>query len=89
MASSIQYLDQFLDPLSELLTPAVAQKIVDLRADEVLQKRVDYLASKANEGTLTVEEEQEYKSYIEAADMVGILQAKARQFLARNPASHR
>jgi len=85
MATTMDYLDQFLDPIREAFTPAVARKIADLRADKALQARVDELASKANEGRLTAEEDAEYKSYIEAAGIVGVLQAKARRFLADHP----
>jgi hypothetical protein len=29
---------------------------------------------------------REYKSYVEAADLIGIIQAKARRYLAKHPA---
>ena len=43
---------------------------------------MDELATKANEGTLSTGEEAEYKARIDACDVIGILQSKARQFLA-------
>ena len=86
MSTAINYLDRFLDPISEAFTPTMARKIVELRADPELQSRVDLLAEKANEGKLTSEEDSEYKSYIEAADIIGIFQAKARRFLAGDSA---
>jgi len=82
MTATMQYLDRFLDPLSEVLTPPVARRLAELRADPVLQARVDELAAKANQGLLSPEEETEYKSYIEAAEMLAIMQAKARRYLA-------
>jgi hypothetical protein len=86
--STISYLERFLEPMTEAFTAELAQKIVDLRADSETQAFVDELATKANEGTLTREEEVEYKEYIEAADIVGIIQSKARRFLAQQQAQH-
>lgn len=79
--STISYLDQFLEPMTEAFTPEVARKLVELRAAPELQAHIDLLADKANEGTLTAEEDREYKSYVEAADIIGVIQAKARRFL--------
>ena len=86
--STISFLDQFLEPMTEAFTPELARKLVELRAQPELQAYVDLLADKANAGTLTAEEDQEYKSYVEAADVIGVIQAKARRFLAEHSASH-
>jgi hypothetical protein len=83
--ATVSYLDRFLDPISDVFTPEMARKIVELRAEPELQARVDALASKSNEGTLSDEEDAEYKSYVEAADIIGIFQSKARRFLAQHP----
>ena len=76
-------LDRMLEPVADILTPAVAQGIAEMRADPQLQARIDELASKANEGELTEAEQQEYHDYVEAIDFIGVLQAKARVVLAR------
>lgn len=81
MTTATSYLDRILEPMTEAFTPEMARKIVALRADAETQARIDMLAEKANEGCLTSEEEAEYKSYVEAADIIGIIQAKARRFL--------
>jgi len=86
MSTTINYLDQLLEPMTEAFTPAVAQKLADLRAAPEIQAHVDELADKANQGTLTPEEDHEYKSYVEAADIIGIIQSKARRFLASHSA---
>jgi hypothetical protein len=83
--STVRYLDRFLEPVTEVFTPALARKLVDLRADPELQCHIDMLRQKANEGTLTSEEDAEYKAVVEAVDVMAILQAKARQFLAKHP----
>jgi hypothetical protein len=74
-------LDRVLDPFTACLTPEVAGRIADLRADEKTQARVDELADKANEGTLTDAEAAEYRQLVAAFDLVTILQAKARTLL--------
>jgi hypothetical protein len=78
-----QSLGALLDPVAECFTPEVARRLVGLRADPAMQARVDELAAKANEGRLTAEEHAEYDTYIEAADIIGILQAKARIVLSQ------
>jgi hypothetical protein len=76
-------LDRVLEPVTDILTPDVAQGIADMRADPQLQARLDELASKANQGQLTDAERQEYADYVDAIDFIGIFQAKARAVLAR------
>ncbi len=82
--TTLSYLDHFLEPMTEAFTPAMARTIVDLRADPSLQTRIDDLRRKAEEGTLTPDEEAEYKEFVEALDVVSIIQAKARRFLIRH-----
>ena len=80
-------LDRILDPITNCLTPDVAAKLVALRADPETQARVDKLADKANEGTLSTEERAEYDRYRDAFHFVTILQAKARKLLTEQPNS--
>ena len=74
-------LDRVLDPITSCLTPDVAAKLVALRADDETQARVDALAEKSNEGTISPEERQEYDWYRDAFHFMTILQAKARKLL--------
>lgn len=78
-------LNRLFEPLVQCFTPDVARRIADLRADAALQARIDELATKANEGELTGEEDVEYKAYVEGIDIIGILQAKARAMLRVTP----
>ena len=66
-----------------LLTPEVAERLVQFRADAGTQTRLDELAEKANEGCLSDQERREYETYISAIDFVTVLQAKARTVLER------
>ena len=80
-------LDEVLEPVARCFTPEVARQIAALRAASTLQVRLDELAGKANEGELTEEERAQYEAYVEAIDVISILQAKARKILADNAAS--
>jgi hypothetical protein len=71
-------LSRFLHPVTSLLTPEVARRIVDFRADAQTQARLDELAEKCNEGQLTAEERTEYEGYVRAIDLITVLQLKAR-----------
>lgn len=80
-------LDEVLDPVARCFTPDVAREIADLRAGSTLQARLDELAEKANQGELNEEERAQYEAYVEAIDVIAILQAKARKILANNAVS--
>lgn len=80
-------LDEVLEPIARCFTPEVARQIAELRAAPTLQTQLDELASKANEGKLTEEERKQYEAYVEAIDVISILQAKARKILANSAAS--
>jgi hypothetical protein len=84
--ATTSYLDRLLDPLTDVFTPEVASAILKLRPDSELEARIAELRRKANDGTLTPVEDAEYKDFVEAVDLVSIIQAKARHFLARHPA---
>lgn len=71
-------LDRLLDPVVRCLSTRAARELVGLRADEEAQARVQELAEKCNEGTLSAAERAEYEAYAMAANIVAILQAKAK-----------
>ncbi len=78
---STTLIDQVIEPFTECLTPEAAQKIVALKADDELQERIDFLATKANRGDLTDAERHEYDRYLSAFHFVTVMQARARRFL--------
>lgn len=84
--STASYLDRFLEPVTEAFTPELARRLVDLRADDELQAEIEVLRQKANEGTLNSDEEAAYKDFVEAVDVISIIQSKARRFLTRHSA---
>ncbi len=80
--NTVSYLDRFLQPVTEAFTPELARVLVELRADDELQAEVEVLREKANIGTLSPDEEVAYKDFVEAVDVISIIQSKARRFLA-------
>jgi hypothetical protein len=74
-------LDGLLEPLSRCLDAESARRIIGLQIDPPVQERIDSLAQRANEGTLTDGERSEYEALINAADFISILYLKARQQL--------
>lgn len=73
-------------PVFALLSSDQLRHLAQLAADVSLADRVDELAGKANEGELTAEERAEYEAYIEANNVVAVLQAEARFRLQLNGA---
>jgi hypothetical protein len=80
-------LSQLLEPVSQMMPVGFARELAALRATPDIQARIDELADKCNEGRLTDDERAEYDAYVDAIDVISILQAKARAALARQPNS--
>jgi hypothetical protein len=80
-------LAKILDPVAQCFTPEVAKRMVELRADPAVQARIEELAEKCNEGTITPEEISEHDAYIQAMDVVAVLQKKARSLIVPPHAS--
>jgi hypothetical protein len=85
MASVEHFLDRYLDPVTDVLTPQVAQRILDLEPEAEVVCRVEELGEKSDAGTLTEEEREEYRALADAGTLVALLKAKARRVLARQP----
>ena len=79
--STLNVSDRMLRPVTDCLTPEVARRIVDASLDADTQARIDELSFKANRGTLTAEDREEYGEYVEYIDLIGIIKAKARLLL--------
>jgi hypothetical protein len=77
-------LDHLIAPLGDCLTPESARRVLALKADSVLQSRVEELRRRHGAGTLTSEEQAEYGDYVSYSTFIAILKSKARQLLARS-----
>ncbi len=69
-------------PIFALLTPEQTQKLAQLQCDSSAVGRLAELADKSNEGELSAAEQAEYEAYIEANNLISVLQAEARFHLA-------
>lgn len=84
-AVAASLLSGLMEPLGRCLTPASAREILALRPDEPARRRMEELAARSNDGALTAEERAEHQLFVEVGDLVALLQAKARHFLADHP----
>jgi hypothetical protein len=76
-------LSQLLEPVGRIMPVEFAEELAAMQATPEVQARIDELAEKCNEGELTPEERTEYEAYVDAIDVISLLQAKARSVLAR------
>ncbi len=70
-------LRRYLEQFTETFTPELADHFANLPPNAEFQAILDDLGHKANEGTLTQEERQEYETYVEAMDVITLLRLKA------------
>jgi hypothetical protein len=83
-ASTTTALDRLVGLLGECLTPETARRLLALKADARLQARVNYLAARSSNGSLTPAERAEYGNCVSFGTFVAILKSKARQQLANS-----
>lgn len=80
-------IERIVHQLGRCLTPESARSIAVLRADAELQERVESLAERNAEGTITPEEREELDGYLSATTFLSILQAEARRTLRQSEAA--
>jgi hypothetical protein len=69
----------------DVFTPEMASAVLGLHADSQTEARIVELRGKAHKGTLPPED-VEYKDFVEAVDLISIIQTKARPLSCK--ASH-
>lgn len=79
MSTTLPTIERLLEPVTACRTLEVARRIVNLRLDDPSTlERLDDLRDKANEGTLTAEEQAEYDDFVEGNDLVMLIKDQAR-----------
>ena len=79
-------LGKFVDHLTRGFTPEFAKHCAELpQPNPEFQARLDELAEKANEGTLSPEEAREYDKYVEYMDFIALMRLKARSRVSTLP----
>lgn len=69
-----------VSPLLQLLLPGREEAVLAVQTDQSLRDRIDELASKSTEGTLSPEEREEYAGYVRANKFVAVLRREAKKF---------
>lgn len=69
-------------PFFAIFSAEQTRKLAELQADASLDDRLTELAAKANEDELSEIERAEYEGYIEANNLLAVLQAEARLHLS-------
>ncbi len=79
MSDTADTLERLVDHLTRGLTPELARHFAELpKPDPEFQARLDELAAKSNEGSLSAQEAAEYDKYVEYMDFVTSMRVKAR-----------
>ena len=81
--SEMAILRRIVDPEKPLVSPEAAQSILRLDFSKSDRSRMNKLAAKNREASLTASEDEELNSYIRVGQMLGILQSKARRSLPK------
>ena len=71
-------LSRILDPSKGDIPPDLARYMLELQFTAADQERMAFLSAKAQEGTLTSEEDDELEGYLNVNDFLSIMQSKAR-----------
>lgn len=79
---------RLLDPVSTALSPEAARYLLNLRFPQSDLDRMQELAEKAREGTLTLEEHIEMDNYERVGHVLSLMKSKARQSLKQARAAH-
>jgi hypothetical protein len=76
-------LSRLICPERPSLSPEAAQGILSLRFDDAETRRMNQLAEKAREGTLSPDEQALLDGYERIGSLIGLLHSKARQSLKK------
>ncbi|HEX4949877.1 MAG TPA: hypothetical protein VFZ34_24640 [Blastocatellia bacterium] len=79
---------RLLDPVGEKLSPDAARYLLNLKFPASDVRRMQELAEKAQEGTLTLDEQIELDNYERVGHVLSVMKSKARKSLQNAPATH-
>src|SRR5437879_12507 len=86
-ASDTAIWGRLLDPSRVHLTPQAAEGILSIRFSDSDRSRVNELASKSNDGTLTESERAECESYVRVQYALSLVHLRARRALKQATAA--
>lgn len=76
---------RLLEAQERQISPEFARYLLSIEFTESDRERIGYLADRSSSGTLTTDEEAEYDSYLHVANVLAIMQSKARVSLGEKP----
>ena len=82
--ATLSALDLLLKPDAGWLTPQSAQMLIEWKVSDELRERIEELGAKANLGILSADEDAEYRAYLDDAELISLMQAKARRLYRLN-----
>ena len=77
-------MNELIGTLGVALTPESAKRILKMKASARLQARVNALARRNSDGTISEAEKEEYHETVRFGTYLSILQSKARLLLANS-----
>jgi hypothetical protein len=83
MPVSMAMLEKIADLDAKSISPETARHLLELTFTRSHQEQVDALSQRAREGSLTPTERADLDEFIRVADLLAILQSRARQALKR------
>ena len=83
-ASSLDVLNDILDPLSRCLDAESARRVAEFRVGPAVEEKIRVLAERANEGLLDEGERADYEAIINTAEIISILKLKTQRHLKSN-----
>ena len=81
--TGVAILNRVVQPDTAKLTADAAQVLLSLKFERADERRMEKLAVKAQQGTLTAREQSEAEQYNLVSHMLALLQAKARHALTK------
>ena len=78
--NAFSVLNSLFDPAHPSFTKEGVQTLLALKSSEAEKARMEELADKANQGTLSPDEDREYETWVRAGALISLLQAKARLY---------
>ena len=80
--STLSAFQRGVHPLLRVLLSGKEDAVLSAPTDERLRERIETLAAKSTEGTLTPQERSEYAGYVQANKFVAVLRHEARAMQA-------
>lgn len=77
-------LEQLSDLDASSMSPGTARKLLQMNFGPLHQERVDILSRKARDGSLIPAEQVELDEYIQVANLLAVLQSRARRALTHS-----